>query len=65
MALTLRNEIEETLWQLAEEPFAPSLLTQKIKEKLSDLWACRVGYDMRRIFDDILLLEIGTHDEVY
>lgn len=73
----LRNDIEETLLLLAEYPFAPSLATHKLKGELSDSWACSVKYDLRIIFgfiksededqseDDILLLEIGTHDEVY
>ena len=61
---------------MAENPFDPSLVSHKLKGKLSDSWACTVGYE-RIIFefvkseseeqakDDILLLEIGTHDEVY
>jgi len=71
----LRNDIEETLLLLAEYPFAPTLATHKLKGPLSDSWACSVEYDMRIIFDfvkseeqaedDIFLLEIGTHDEVY
>lgn len=71
----LRNDIKETLELLAENPYAPILATHKLKGKLSDLWACSVGYYMRIIFDfvksenqteeDILLLEIGTHDDVY
>jgi addiction module RelE/StbE family toxin len=72
---TLRPDLEATLRLLAEDPFAPSLATHKLKGKLSGLWACRVGYDMRIIFefirgdnssaDDIFLLGLGTHDEVY
>ena len=72
-----RDNIEYTLSLLAENPFDPSLVSHKLKGKLSDSWACTVGYDLRIIFefvkseseeqaeDDILLLEIGTHDEVY
>jgi addiction module RelE/StbE family toxin len=71
----LRVDIEETLKMLAEDPFAPQLETHKLKGKLSGSWACSAGYDLRIIFDfvksprqqedDIFLLEIGTHDEVY
>ncbi len=71
----LHNDIEETLELLVENPYAPILATHKLKGKLSGLWACRAGYDMRIIFDfvksenqteeDILLLGIGTHDDVY
>ena len=72
---TLRNEIEQTLNLLQQDAFAPSLETHKLKGKLAGLWACSVGYDLRIVFDfvrtegqqedDIQLLEIGTHDEVY
>lgn len=71
----LHDDIEETLELLVENPYAPALATHKLKGKLLDSWACSVGYDMRIIFDfvkseeqaedDIFLLEIGTHDEVY
>lgn len=71
----LRNDIEETLELLVENPYAPILATHKLKGKLSGLWACSAGYDMRIIFDfvksenqteeDILLLGIGTDDDVY
>jgi len=69
------KDAERTLKLLVEDPFAPQLETHKLKGKLSGSWACKVGYDLRIIFDfiineekgepDILLLEIGTHDEVY
>ena len=51
------------------------LETHKLKGKLLDSWACSIGYDLRIIFDfvksetqkeeDIFLIGIGTHDEVY
>ena len=72
---TRQQDIEETLRLLQENPFAPLLATHKLKGKLAGSWACSVGYDLRIVFDfvksasqpedDILLLEIGTHDEVY
>ncbi|MDI3543459.1 MAG: hypothetical protein PWP57_1064 [Candidatus Atribacteria bacterium] len=67
--------VERTLRQLGEDPFHPSLHTHKLKGELSPAWACTVDYDNRIIFDfvphsdseedDILLLTMGTHDEVY
>ncbi len=67
----LHNDIAEALRLLVVNPFAPQLETHKLKGKLSDSWA----YDLRVLFDfvkaekdredDILLLAIGTHDEVY
>lgn len=57
------------------ETFAIQLETHKLKGKLSGSWACSVGYDLRIIFDfiknekqqadDIFLIGIGTHEEVY
>ena len=71
----LRGDIEATLRLWQEDPFASPLAAHKLKGKLAGSWACRTGYDLRIIFDfvksagqsedDILLLEIGTHDEVY
>jgi addiction module RelE/StbE family toxin len=71
----LTRDIEKTLRLLVEDPFAPQLETHKLKGKLSGSWACKVRYDLRIVFDfvkkegktesDILLLEIGSHEEVY
>ncbi len=71
----LSKDIEETLKLLIADPFAPRLETHKLKGKLSGSWACNVGYDLRVVFDfvksegkkeeDIFLMEIGTHEEVY
>ena len=71
----LQVRVERTLRQLAEDPFHPSLRSHKLKGELSPAWACTVDYDNRIIFDfvpnpnsgedDILLLTMGTHDEVY
>jgi addiction module RelE/StbE family toxin len=68
-------DIKETLKLLVENPFSPQLETHKLKGKLSGSWACSAGYDLRIVFDfmpnqklkedDIFLLELGTHDEVY
>ena len=71
----MKQEVENTLRLLQENPFASELATHKLKGKLAGSWACTVGYDLRLVFDfvkssgqqedDILLLEIGRHDEVY
>jgi mRNA-degrading endonuclease YafQ of YafQ-DinJ toxin-antitoxin module len=67
--------IEQTLQLLLDDPFHPSLETHKLKGKLAGAWACRAGYDLRIVFDfcagdwpgekDILLINMGSHDEVY
>ena len=71
----LRARIERTLRQLAEDPFHPSLHSHKLKGQLVGAWACSVSYDVRILFDlvqnpttgeeEILLLTVGSHDEVY
>jgi mRNA-degrading endonuclease YafQ of YafQ-DinJ toxin-antitoxin module len=71
----MKNDMADALRLLPVNPFAPQLETHKLKGKLSGSWACSVGYDLRIVFDfvkagedkddDILLLAIGTHDEVY
>ena len=70
-----QKEIENTLRILVRDPFDPQLKTHKLKGKLSGTWACSVTHNYRIIFDfvkneegkedDIFLIEIGTHDEVY
>ncbi|MCK4325266.1 type II toxin-antitoxin system mRNA interferase toxin, RelE/StbE family [bacterium] len=71
----LKEGIEETLKTLTKDPFVPRLETHKLKGELSGSWACSAGYNLRVVFDfvksqhqkedDILLIEIGTHEEVY
>jgi len=71
----LRQQIEERLRLLAIAPFDPMLKTHKLKGELSGSWAFSVEYDCRIIFnflqnaesgeEEILLIDIGTHDEVY
>lgn len=71
----LRDRVEQTLRQLADDPYHPSLRSHKLKGALAGTWACRVTYDLRIIFEfvqnpesgqeEILLLTVGTHDEVY
>ena len=65
--------IRQTLVQLEADAFHPSLRTHKLKGDLSGCWACSAGYDLRIVFEfvqrdgseAILLLSVGTHDEVY
>jgi mRNA-degrading endonuclease YafQ of YafQ-DinJ toxin-antitoxin module len=71
----LRPSVERSLRQLADDPFQPSLHSHKLKGKLAGIWACTVDYDNRILFefipnpetgeDEIHLLAMGTHDEVY
>ena len=69
------SEIGQTLAKLAADPTHASLRTHKLKGELAGTWSCSVSYDLRILFDfvknletdevEILLLAVGTHDEVY
>ena len=71
----LKIPTEQTLQQLTNDPFHPSLQTHKLKGDLADCWACSITYRERIVFkfvknpdseaEEILLLAIGSHDEVY
>lgn len=67
-------QIERALQQLAEDPFHPSLLTHKLKRDLAGRWTRSIDYSNRILFEfvesselgeEILLLTLGSHDEVY
>lgn len=70
----LKEVIRERLEMLQTDPFHSSLRAHKLKGKLAGAWSCSVAYDCRIVFDfvvneaeedEILLINIGTHDEVY
>jgi addiction module RelE/StbE family toxin len=71
----LKDKIFEVLRLLGEDPFIPSLKSHKLTGNLAGFWSCSVSYDCRIIFsfseDEeclemiILLINIGSHDEVY
>jgi mRNA interferase YafQ len=71
----LKSKIEAKLRLLADDPYNPMLRTHKLKGKLSGAWAFSVEYNCRIIFnfepnpetkeEEINLIDIGTHDEVY
>ncbi|KAM3108879.1 type II toxin-antitoxin system RelE/ParE family toxin [Phormidesmis sp. 146-33] len=69
----IQQRIENTLQQMEADIFAPSLGTHKLSGKLDGFQSCSCGYDCRIVFsieqnadiEVIVLLDIGTHDEVY
>jgi mRNA interferase YafQ len=71
----LINKIETTLTLMEEDIFQKSLFTHKLSGNLFGLRACSCGYDCRIIFrieknsltseEEIILLNIGTHETVY
>ncbi len=68
-------KVEKALRLLAEDPFHPELHSHKLKGQLERMWACSIDYDNRILFmflknpdsgaDDVLLVSMGTHQEVY
>ncbi len=71
---SLQKQVERTLLQMQEDLSVPSLMTHRLKGQYEGLKACSCGYDCRIIFtieknqqtneEEIVLLNIGTHDEV-
>jgi len=71
----LRIQIEKTLELLTEDPFNSSLRTHKLKGDLDGVWSCSIDYDNRILFEfvidsdsaeeEIFLLALGSHDDVY
>ena len=67
-------ELKDRFWDAMEmfvkDPFHPRLRTHKLTGRLEGLWAFSVSFDCRVIFKflsktEILLIDIGGHDEVY
>ncbi|MFB2877481.1 type II toxin-antitoxin system YafQ family toxin [Floridanema aerugineum] len=71
----MQEKIFEVLEVLDADPFSPSLKSHKLRGNLDGLWACWVEYNCRIIFslvtdeesgeELIVLIDIGSHDEVY
>lgn len=71
----LQPRIDETLRHMQDDLYSHSLGTHKLSGKLQGLLASACGYDCRIVFsleidpadgqEMILLIDIGTHDEVY
>lgn len=69
----MRSRVDATLAGLEEDAFQPRLQTHKLTGELQGRYACSVAYDTRIVFriesdpagELIVLLSIGTHDEVY
>ncbi len=65
----LKPAIHKALRTFATDVFAPSLRTHKLSGQLQGLWGFTVGYDCRIVFrfinGDAMLVDIGSHDEVY
>ena len=67
------EELKKRFWDAMElfskEPFSPRLRTHKLTGKLEGFWAFSVTFHRRGIFkfldkNEVLLIDIGGHDEV-
>ena len=63
------EQFKTIIRQMEEDAFHSSLKTHKLKGKLDGLYACSVSWSHRIVFKvvsgQIVLLNIGDHDEVY
>ena len=70
-----KDRFEETLEQMETDLFAQNLATHRLRGEFDGLRACSCGYDCRIIFsvekdietdrEIVVLLNIGSHDDVY
>jgi mRNA interferase YafQ len=55
--------------RFAADPQDPLLRTHKLKGELADYWSFSVDDDLRVLFrwdgDDVFLVNLGSHDQVY
>ncbi len=68
--LHLKRQFREKMALFLEEPFDSHLRTHKLSGKLKGTWAFSINDDYRVLFEFIdkdkgLLIDFGTHDEVY
>ena len=71
----LQTPVETALRRLADNPGDPRLKTHHLSGQLAGLHACSVAYDCRIVFakqkhpktgaETLLLINLGTHEEVY
>jgi addiction module RelE/StbE family toxin len=66
----LKQKFAEAVTLFSINPYDPKLKTHKLSGKLKEYWAFTVDYDTRIVFKfisehEILLIDIGSHDEVY
>jgi addiction module RelE/StbE family toxin len=66
----LKLKFNECIKTFSENPFNTKLKTHKLSGILKDCWAFSIDYDCRILFkfldkNKVLLIDIGSHDEVY
>lgn len=69
-----QTHLKKLFWERMEvflnDPFSPQLRTHKLSGKLKGSWAFSIDDNIRVVFefidkDEVLLVDFGTHDEVY
>ena len=63
-------KFEERLNIFVQNPFESTLRTHRLSGELKDFWAMSITYQYRLVFkflpeNRVLLIDLGTHDEVY
>ncbi len=67
----LKVRFEKLVTELAKDPFKPALELHPLSGRLDGIWAVKLTYKYRITLTlmitekEIILLDIGTHDEVY
>lgn len=66
----LKMKFLEKIEIFRRDPFDTQLRTHKLGGRLKELCSFRIEYDVRVIFyfssdDHVVLVDVGTHDEVY
>jgi len=72
--IKIDSNLKKKFWEKMEiflnDPFSNQLKTHKMSGKLKGFWAFSVDDDCRVVFefigdDSALLIDVGSHDEVY
>jgi addiction module RelE/StbE family toxin len=67
----LITNFKSVVEKLSSDPFQPSLKSHKLSGELSEFYSCSLNYEYRVVFlfeirdREIILSNIGSHDEVY
>lgn len=67
----LKKRVAATLRDLEENPFQPHLKLHPLKGQLKGLYSASITYEYRLTLtlkiteQEVILLDIGSHDEVY
>ena len=67
----LKDKFDKTIKQLEKDPFYPSLRLHKLKGNLKEYYSVSINMSYRIVINliiidnEIYLLDIGSHDDVY